>query len=200
MKEGPILFSAPMVNAIVRRKHPKTQTRRVVNPDWLLCLDAKSEEDRSTLIEYCPFGQPGDRLWVRETWCYACADPAEQIVAYRADMNAEALRDDEWLKRHAVELRKLYSVNRWRPSIFMPKWASRIKLEITRVRVDFIQDISPADCEAEGILRYPYKRLMRGRMRSSFRQLWDRINEDRGFGWDSNPLAYALDFQLLEFR
>lgn len=137
MKERPILFSAPMVHAILDGR--KTQTRRVVNKKAALdCLAAGFEPSFLTLpgnTDLCQYGQPGDRLWVRETWAYhvqavgAVCDEDGPFV-YRADPMAE---------QHRL-------CDRWRPSIHMPRAASRITLEVTAVRVERLQDISPDDC------------------------------------------------------
>lgn len=156
-RDRPILFSAPMVRAI--REKRKTQTRRIVkdlritgpNPPNASTFDVYNKVDQwvgafgrdghGNATSLCPYGKPGDRLWVRETWApfeydYEGVKPSElprcQIV-YFAD-----------------QTRKL-SGDRWRPSIFMPRWASRITLEITDVRVERLQDISEEDAKAEGI-------------------------------------------------
>lgn len=174
MKERPILFSAPMVRAILEGR--KTQTRRVLKhqpPDDVAPItvaryhptiidrhgdEAPGDEVFGAYSEdgvwgcKCPYGEPGDRLWVRETWStdFARYYPCERVW-YAAD-------DD---RRHDIEVRdgvrgifspesNLHVPFRWRPSIHMPRWASRITREITRVRVERLQDISEADAVAEG--------------------------------------------------
>jgi len=212
MKERPILFSGPMVRAILDGR--KTQTRRVVRPkkykyemavdDWMNdrrtfadgtdpndrylhipCLSADDEgmkDDGVVRREYCPYGQPGDRLWVRETHF--------QTV------------DNEHHERpsvsYAEEESKLYP-GHWRkvPSIFMPRWASRITLEITAVRVERVKEISQSDAEAEGI---PGCRdhLKNVHAVEWFKSLWDSINAKRGFSWESNPWVWVVEFKRIQ--
>jgi len=143
MKERPILFSAAMVNAILSGR--KTQTRRVVKP---MSRKAGGEYTGWVLPEYrtdCPYGQPGDRLWVRETFGSMIRNvggtPHEKL-AYRADdPNAVMCYSSEGME---VPIK-------WKPSIHMPRWASRITLEIVSVRVERLNEISEQDAIAEGI-------------------------------------------------
>lgn len=207
MKERPILFSGPMVRAILGRK---TQTRRVVVPTqskprvaplrmepWI--IDGERQEDDNGLPcwagfhpDYpgeakwftCPYGQPGDRLWVRETWwgtiAYTVPEGHEQrFVAYRATMKGD---------------RSPAADGKWRPSIFMPRWASRITLEVTAVRVERVQDISEEDARAEGI---EWKNLPRSAWRNVFSRLWNEINAARGYGWDTNPWVWVLTLKRI---
>lgn len=144
MKERPILFSSPMVRALL--DGTKTQTRRVVKPPrgyrWLdmavgtMVNSGGHKMHRSDLT--APYGQPGDRLWVREAWAPKAIDPECTTVAYRAT-------DDE-------------CNGPWKPSIHMPRWASRIDIEITGVRVERLQDIGEADADAEGCERLDSER------------------------------------------
>ena len=189
MKERPILFSGPMVRAIL--VGAKTQTRRVVNPQphavrdglygwkqvagggYEVVWNALQMSGSQALSEYCPYGKPGDQLWVRETWRvngnehdYAAAGPDK--VFYRAD--------EDWNTDAG-----------WRPSIFMPRWASRITLEVVSVRAQRLQDISHADGSAEG-----FDSL------DGFALLWDRINEKRGYGWQDNPWVWAVEFRAVK--
>lgn len=153
MKNRPILFNGPMVRAILAGK--KTQTRRLVKADFMHdpkgSLDAKwylrgpraacwdSYETLAELVtQHCPYGQPGDRLWVRENFCYADSlgrslQDARTII-YTATHDGDRPRNEK-------------------PSIHMPRWASRITLEVTDVRVELLQDVSDEDRLAEGI--YP---------------------------------------------
>lgn len=196
MKEHPILFSGPMVRAILEDR--KTQTRRVESP-------------RNSY-------EPGDRLWVRETWGVGCRpDPRygwRDGVEYRAD---EAYCDD-------VELLPLYSPSTpddfdyedmprgWRPSIHMPRWASRITLEVTGVRVERLQDICGYDARSEGIdvprcdcevcSRSPATICTadQGVYIEEFRDLWNAINGKRpGCSWDDNPRVRVVEFRRLEW-
>lgn len=189
MSEHPILFSGPMVRAILDGS--KTMTRRVVkytpamgNPfEWRNLPESKliGKIDR-----FCPYGQPGDRLWVRETW--GCE--GGNTVRYIADGSKRRLHHE-----FPSKLARFNKANK--PSIFMPRWASRITLEITGVKVERVQDISEQDAEAEGIS------FMRDipdadetlTAKTLFNILWDSINAKRGYGWDVNPWVWAITFR-----
>lgn len=206
MKERPILFSAPMVRAILDGR--KTQTRRVVKgcqfiektvpgvaPYWRLLDHPKQPNGGGTpmgshVASLCPYGQPGDQLWVRETWQGPLIDEEleeefhqspdyfkkPEFCAYRATDTLDAINaDGEALG--------------WRPSIHMPRWASRILLEVTSVRVERLQDISEADAEAEG----PPKHF--NSWRDNFCALWQKINGDGS--WDANPWVWAIEFNRM---
>ena len=204
MKERPILFSAPMVRAILDGS--KTQTRRVIKPQpWeeysaesIKCehyapciVDKYGEMDAgpeifgaySTDGEWgvrCPYGHPGDRLWVRETFL---VDDNHRIPKtatrknYEVDYKATSEDSPHW---------------RWRPSIHMPRWASRITLEITGVRVERLQDITNNDALDEGT---PDLRTIENGwdMRRCFQDLWEQIN---GAGsWAENPWVWVIEFK-----
>lgn len=221
MKERPILFSAPMVRAILEGR--KTQTRRAIRKQF--APDAEPAEVASTSPEgwqisghsglwwddagaciddaiRCPYGQPGDRLWVRETWQGPLLESEEQedefrqspdiykkpgFCVYRATDTLDAIDED------GKELG-------WRPSIHMPRWASRILLEVTGVRVERLNDISKADAIAEGappshpsIDRVSAEYGHADFSRSWYAQLWDQIN---GAGsWDANPWVWVVEFK-----
>ncbi len=170
MNEKPILFSTPMVRAILLGK--KTQTRRVINlkNEHGLPLHYSRIVDRP-----CPYGKVGDRLWVRETWL-----KDGEVYLYKADFG-KGILSSSW-------------EGHWKPSIHMPKVACRIRLEIVNVRVERLQDISHEDAVAEGC----QKEDGRSWGRLGFSQLWDQINKDRGFGWDVNPWVWVLDFKRVE--
>lgn len=224
IKERPILFSAGMVKAIRQENNPKTQTRRIIKfprPDrWLDDLksaypDGKGDwvfwdHDEPGLAEFtkkaypngggipCPYGKPGDHLWVRETWSaigFAAKLPISEMnkaygdnIVYKADVDQSLYYD-------------------WRPSIHMPRWASRITLEIVRVRVERVRDISPHDAEAEGIQVSHYycdegtapdfTPMHRCDPIGKFRELWDSINARRGYGWDQDPWVWVIEFKRL---
>jgi hypothetical protein len=179
MKERPILFSAPMVRALLGGS--KTQTRRVVKPqpdrgEWP--WPDMSDAERSAWTTSCPYGQPGDRLWVRETHMDLGA-----CYLYRADAAAEQ-------ERAIVAPRQP-----WRPAIHMPRAASRITLEITGVRVERLQDISEADAVAEGVrnsLHMPGGRFAN----ENFAHLWWAINGDGS--WEANPWVWVVEFKRVE--
>lgn len=205
MKTRPILFSAPMVRAIL--SGTKTQTRRAVKithrtPGLAACL----EPPRGLLVrtnvaaELCPYGQPGDRLWVRETWAYCVHALA-------------AARDEDGPFVYAADGTKQYRLcDRWRPSIHMPKAASRILLEITAVRVERLQDISDVDATAEGVFELPLQAAEPGRWWTgdvaagaalhgrtpfgAYRLLWESINNPRS--WDANPWVWVIEFTRVE--
>lgn len=153
MKERPIIFNADMVRAILDGR--KTQTRRPVKPikhpfgHWLSVDDVAGEMIGGTGAVSCPFGLKRQRLWVRETWNHAnypgCNYEAGTPVFYRADYLNDPWGAD-W-ERNPEGMRR-----KWRPSIHMPRTASRINLEITEVRVERLQDISGNDAIAEGLV------------------------------------------------
>ena len=218
MKERPIIFSCQDVRAILDGR--KTQTRRVMKPQPSLGFLARGIVDvvpqyplqngvrffmrdgMSELVS-CPYGQPVDRLWVRETleldcdlgWVYQSGGDSVPVDADEAV---------EWcISRPA--LRTVV------PSIHMPRWASRITLEITGVRVERLQDISEADAKAEGVEAVPHTagewmsddvvattrvgkhKVTFDTYRTAFARLWNSINGDGA--WDSNPFVWVISFK-----
>ena len=192
MKECPIIFNDEMVRAILDGR--KTMTRRPVKgvmPDNGLWLK-KPTKTRSGITTHvmdapkhglCPFGAVGDRLWVQETF----GDCGVRFV-YRADGAA-------------------CQVKRWTPSIHMPRWASRITLEITDVRVERLQDITDGDARAEGVPEaggllpeYPGTYLTPkgdfASARVAFQRLWESIYGDDG--WDANPWVWVIAFRRVD--
>lgn len=170
MKERPILFSAPMVRALLAGT--KTQTRRIL------------KNQRAYDIDKCPYGQPGDRLWVREAW--AKTQPIQlpwpqTMVVYREGDN----RTD-------------YG-GPWKPSIHMPRAFSRITLEVTGVRVERLQDISVEDAIAEGVNIHPdHHSKPRESIYSAveaYRDLWEQINGPES--WDANPWVWVVSFKRI---
>ena len=195
MKERPILFSAEMVKSILAGR--KTMTRRVVklNSSGRVQLHGKQWhiEDKN-VINGCPFGVPGDRLWVRETWgvekdfnnikpfeLWPGDDESMLAVDYAADKKRIWHRDYQ---------------GKWRPSIHMPRWASRITLEITSVRVERLQKITNNDALAEGT---PDLRTIKNNwdMKHCFSHLWDSINGKK-HPWTSNPWVWVIEFRRSE--
>ncbi|WP_218816228.1 hypothetical protein [Methylobacillus rhizosphaerae] len=139
----------------------------------------------------CPHGQPGDQLWVRETWQhsyfpYEPADPSADIF-YRADFLDDPLGAD--LEHSKDGIRRT-----WKPSIHLPRWASRIQLEIVRVRVERLQDCSVTDAIDEGIefslLDEPEDAIWR------YRELWESINGPGS--WEANPFVWVIEFKRIE--
>ena len=196
MKERPILFSAPMVRAILNGT--KTQTRRAVKDRH---IDAAPPACFfQWLRERCPYGQPGDRLWVRETW--QVVDGSERARRIVTDPSPSR----GWIEYAATVHPGHEPPPRWRPSIHMPRWASRILLEITAVRVERLQDISEEDAVAEGIARdgdgyerfhvdpdAPVGQSFTRNPVLAYRGLWDYING--GGAWDKDPLVWVIEFR-----
>lgn len=217
MKERPILFNGEMVVEVLDDN--KIHTRRVIVPqprvlyndegdgkllepdNWLRDSDGnwmpRVGDVPGDLIR-CPYGIRGDRLWVREAFSvYHRADatpvrgqPHDPFVVYRAD-------DDE--PESNIPLTEPF---RWRPSIHMPRKHSRINLEIVDVRVERVQDITEAGARAEGVVgcarQNSYPRGTDGQPdRAEFPILWDSINKSRGYGWDTNPWVWVVEFKRL---
>lgn len=207
MKARPILFSGPMVRALLAGT--KTQTRRVAgktvrHPDLgnlytpgALVLE---HEPQHVIDRCCPYGQPGDRLWVRETWQGPLlqefeidADTdwhyASHLHQYQNPEHCEYAADGgpkpEYMDADDVMRQG------WRPSIHMPRWASRITLEVISVRVERLQDISEADALAEGVPNSLH--LSGGRFaRENFAHLWWTIHGDDA--WAANPWVWVIEF------
>ena len=189
MKETGLIFKAPLVRAILEGR--KTQTRRVAKPVNHPDLGnlytpgalVREHEPQHVINRACPYGQPGDRIYVRETFSQ---HPEWGQLAFRAD--GEEFEDaDGWLWEP-----------KWMPSIHMPKDIARIWLEITGVRLERIQDISEADALAEGA-RIELASIDSVRIGatasflSGFRNIW----ESTGGDWDANPWVWAIDFKVL---
>lgn len=199
IKDRPILFSAPMVRALLAGS--KTQTRRALKrqPDYPIIIATDPHTNRyqigereqvteAALLRASPYGQPGDRLWARETWA-PHPDFALEVRrgVYRADPECE------------------HDVERWRPSIHMPRWAGRILLEIVSVRVERLQEISDADIVAEGIdmealaeSQDRYDIVCKGSGasgRATERTAWRDLWESTGGDWDANLWCWAITFK-----
>lgn len=229
VKERPIIFNTDMVKAILGGR--KMQTRRIIKPQptpepdrfeynifgnelWFptsrsgkVCIYDKS-------YYQCPYGKIGDRLWVREMW-YAEFYKAEDIdgpsYGYYEITNEDRMKElctGIWYKStFKIDIGNY--IEKWTPSIFMPRWASRIDLEITDIRVERVQDIKPEDCEAEGIMGetkaspvrglsyeiYKCQGLTYSTPRIAFENLWDSINAKRGYGWEVNPFVWCISFK-----
>lgn len=224
MRERPIIFSGPMIRAILENR--KTQTRRVIKPQppdgWY--IDSTPTRGSFGLWETlrgthggnfwgglqhggikCPHGVPGDKLWLRETWTYVTLaeneyDAANPLHRRRGDgcpvLMLYRAHEDAWTFPAS-----------WTPSIFMPRWASRIMLEIVGVSVERVREISEADCKAEGVaplmvdsggidggsgawIEIPH-------YQPAFVELWDSINKKRGFGWDTNCWVWVVEFKRI---
>ncbi|MGH8158416.1 MAG: hypothetical protein ACREPQ_09860 [Rhodanobacter sp.] len=203
MKERPILFSAPMVRAILEGH--KTVTRRVVKPQPtpdrppMIATGLHGWDGSQFTTVRSPYGQPGDRLWVRETHAivprtaYACSVGVQQVL--RPDHGSDAA-----VFREGWERCKPCT---WRPSIHMPRWASRITLEVTGVRVERLHDITEQQAFDEGIDnhmcanavgRSPYK--MGPCTIMGFAHLWETINGPGS--WDANPWVWVIELRRIE--
>lgn len=213
MKEHPILFTGEMVWAILEGR--KYQTRRVIKPQpekWVkhagydffcgddeIALRGMTRNGPAEALMKLKY-QKGNLLWVRETWAtvnsYDHLSPRDiprgdkrwPQVWYGADPGAGGL--------YQTTCEFLGKV---RPSIFMPRWASRITLEITNIRVEKVQEITPDDAKAEGVDPPILNKGMDDvKWRNKYMLLWDSINAKRGYSWDSNPWVWVIEFQRKE--
>lgn len=198
-RDRPIIFSTPMVQAILRERDPKTQTRRIIRSPsrkhdcfvlhdyldgkgWRTFLSDDGESahlDDGNEIEFgCPYGAPGDRLWVRETWLPSAVEGAAH---YAAELSGDSAR----------------ALSKWKPAIHMPRRLSRITLTVLDVRIERLNDISEGDAAAEGWLGPDAK----GSIVSSYpiawySNLWEKIN-GRG-SWERNDWVWAVTFERVE--
>lgn len=237
MKERPILFSAPMIRAIL--SGTKTQTRRVVKPQPPMYFDrhcwfdapvygwTREPEPATDWHKVkCPYGKLGDRLWVRETFSTSGltkyhetgkkndhGGPGDPCCAFAATGTYKC-------GKRIPDAALATGSHKWKPSIFMPRWASRITLEITEVRVQRLVEISFEDCLCEGVVgTQQWKDVTVDEIRSgsssispedvdaaidagwnayarsAYQRLWDSINGKKA-PWDSNPWIWALTFKL----
>lgn len=191
MKEHPILFSAPMVRAILEGR--KSQTRRVMKPQPDIIVGGfPAFDDMGDLLKYPAKYRVGDRLWVRETWRPKGHFPTGWPYEYRATAEADYTPTD----------------GPWKPSIYMPRAASRITLEITEVRAERLQEITRPDAEHEGLDTFStlYRNYNPLPLKSgaewvtdpkeSFRSLWEKINSRAS--WEANPYVWAISFQAMK--
>jgi len=202
MNEKPILMNAFSVKAILAER--KTQTRRMIKVQPLGHVkSANYWADGYWRIEHtpakapigkyvgvtikCPQGTVGDQLWVRETWRVeqVLDDMAPREFDQHYPVDYRAGPEDGWM--HPA------FAGKWRPSIHMPRWASRIQLEVTDVRVEQVQDMVDADAVKEGI---PWNSARSETM--AFATLWDSIYAKRGFGWAANPWVFAISFKIFD--
>lgn len=195
MRERPILFSGPMVRAILDGK--KTQTRRVVKHtalEWLQGSQFTPEYVASPENGLCPYGYAGDRLWVRETW-FREIHPQEVGLKYEDMPHTWAFavaRAGSFLYRADAGSEIAIDGRQWRPSIHMPRKACRLVLEITDVRIERLNAISESDCCAEGV----GSPITRDCKRPRFQALWESIN---GAGsWEADPWVWALSFGVVK--
>ena len=205
MSSKPILFNSEMVRAILDGK--KTQTRRVFKTK-----EGEAEFTRS--LKPSPYGQVGDTLWVRETfyaygkWVKDGTTKAGEQAYKFLDLTPENQALDYYYAATekptvvCTKIDKKHGLKSWfkRPSIFMPKWASRITLKITDIRVERVQDISERDAASEGV-NTPYppdETKLFSDYRERFEILWDSINAKRGYSWESNPYVWVVKFEVIK--
>lgn len=216
MKERPILLNAEMVRAVLDGR--KTQTRRMLTPRQLKMIDAAAsigecyplesvhqhENSQSYYREWCPFGAVGDRLWVRETFAaLACGSYEPEKPSWSGSCQEARYRATDRLADLSADIRG-YG---WRPSIHMPRWASRITLEITGVRVERLKDISAEDVTAEGIktlgesmwgpqwwLDAPQAAINDAQLQFSI--IWSKIYGEEN--WRANPWVWVIEFKRLD--
>jgi hypothetical protein len=222
----PILFSTPMVRAILEDR--KTMTRRVMNPqppEGAAYLELSNDMAISKIDlngdEYCEDGeglyacfeydgwpefpvrkakyQAGDILWVRETWYYE--SHMEDLTAGEPDLPSGRYQHRYIFKASIPDYPVNVGVGQhgWRPSIFMPREAARVFLQVTDVRVERVRDILCGDMRAEGCI--PDK-VTGGQWQQwqddYFKPLWDKLNEKRGYGWDINPWVWVYRFERVD--
>ncbi len=229
MKERPILFSGAMVCALLDGS--KTQTRRIVKNQPLedvspirvshyhpTVIDRRGDEQPGTEIfgaysdggewgSKCPYGEPGERLWVRETFF--------AYGRWETRYSAKKGRDEWHFIDMTLECDRIYQYaadnpdlplahNRggvlpgwWkRPAIHMPRVASRIAPEMTDVRIERLNDITDADAEAEGWPGFTDDNGLDSM--AWYSELWDSLNAARGFGWEANPWVWVVEFKRIE--
>jgi hypothetical protein len=223
IKERPVLFRGEMVRAILAGT--KTQTRRIVKPQpidlgdrwewrpkgskeirpgiwnpsyvWTRELNP-SQTGAANIRGASPYGEIGDRLWVRETWqavpigCHrdwrGIPDDRFRTVCQGHETVAVIYRADGEMPGDEI----------WQPSIFMPRWACRLVLDITDVRVERLNDISEEDAVSEGVEEFARKNRLIGYWTTSFARLWDSINGPES--WAANPWVWVIEFKRVELE
>ena len=189
-KSRPILFKGEMVRAILDGR--KTQTRRVIKAEWSRCLDMEEPDDLQKAVDQCPYGIPGDFLWVKESFRVVNEYGGDEWSTYSYPI----YKDGQLGPIAALEEDYFYKKSKWQSPIFMPRWASRISLKIAGVRVEQLQGISYDDIKMEGI----QKRLngVSLDMKVDFYNLWDSINARKGYGWQENPWVWVIGFERID--
>ncbi|WP_313439410.1 hypothetical protein [Atlantibacter hermannii] len=225
MKERGMIFNGEMVRAILDGR--KTQTRRIISERHLNLIDLGSqigecyplecgidhENSQSYYREHCQFGKPGDRIWVRETYQGPLFD-YEHMEAYLEDNSKFEKPDFCVYRADGKPAPEFYDADDnlhccWRPSIHMPRWASRITLEITGVRVERLNGISETDAKAEGIdmealfdsqdcydCIADHNMTGRPTATGSFKYLWESIYGAES--WQANPWVWVIEFKRVE--
>ncbi len=212
MKDKPIIFSTPMVQAIIEGR--KSMTRRVMKPAKRnregykqgngLWIDGYGTEARPNehikdysvspvwqrkdyyIKDFAPY-KPGDILWVRETWCERLGVVDKGLYIYKAHVEPQ----DE-IHQYALDQ------NKWRPSIFMPREAARLFLRVTNVRVERLQDITEEQAVKEGAKAYGPNNCSGTSARIAFAEIWDRTTRDNSYEWRKNPWVWVIEFEREE--
>ncbi|HIE9749308.1 TPA: morphogenetic protein [Klebsiella variicola subsp. variicola] len=208
MTERGMIFNAEMVRAILDGR--KTQTRRIMapqpaddiercifpNPEAIGWKSSLRHKHGSTTAHFCHYGKPGDRIWVRETFQGPLFD-YDLMDSYCKDPTPFEKPEFCVYKADGVPAPEFYDADDelhccWRPSIHMPRWASRILLEITSVRVERLRSMSQDDARAEGVI------AASGPMEAglAFRELWDSIYGEES--WKANPWVWVIEFKRVE--
>ena len=202
MKERPILFSGEMVRAILEGR--KTQTRRVVKPQpykdfafMPLSTELVGIGSPEKGWVRCPFGTPGDRLWVRETWrAWHPVNRYDEPLEWDIYPSIPAEKGDRSIEYQATT--EGPEDIPWRPSIHMPRWASRITLEITGVRVERLRAMSEEDALAEGFRGKKFghedPEADNWTNRAAFAEYWDSLSKGEFF-WCDNPWVWVIEFK-----
>jgi len=183
--ETPIIFQDWAVRSILDRE--KTQTRR-------LCKEQPNAGDGWQMYgEKSPYGQVGDFLWVREAWAAPrwLDDEKPRNINSRIAPCPYYRARDMWRPLPQEKLPPHLLRGKWRASIHMPRWVSRIDLRITDLWIDRVQNITPEDAIAEGM--DPDNNSIG--LRYSFGQLWNQMYESRGLGWETNPYVWVIEFE-----
>jgi hypothetical protein len=201
MRERPLLFRGELVREILAGR--KTMTRRPVKPAWSRCLDLEDEADRAKALEQCPYGHPGDRLWVRErfsvaeVYSYGTLPSGDEIVHrgvprgpvhYHADGDPPNVPNRTYpngLRNGAFAAPDPYAIWIGRPSIHMPRWASRLTLDIVAVGLERLTCIVACDAEKEGVADV-----------AAFAAKWDEIHGAGAFRGD--PWVWVVQFRRVE--
>jgi hypothetical protein len=230
MKEKPILFSTPMVKAILEGR--KIMTRRVFKNVMKKYVGYRNQVaellddySREPLLEkefyevYSPYFKD-DILWVRETWCKQFDNTGSKIE-YLADWYNKNTKTAETIDSHGRTIHYLnpcgFECPGWRPSIFLPREATRLFLKVENVRVERLQDISEADAQSEGVEKFPLFELKQipqqlfipggkygkgmipqASYKAGFYKIWEELNDKREFGWDRNPWVWVIEFRRIE--
>jgi hypothetical protein len=194
IKERPIIFNSEMVKPILDGR--KTQTRRVCKPqpvwwdgDYAFCgYDKNCPLTSEAVIKYCPYGKIGDRLWVREAHIITKIIKNGKLKKDVIYCNGVKEKKCEFIRTTTFKI-----INRkWTSPLFMPRWASRITLEITNIRVERLQEISAEDILKEGFEVYPIPLNFK-----NFKNLWNSIHK-KEYCWESNPWVWVVEFRRVD--